>query len=291
MLKPQTIFRTLGVASIALLLNRCDVIDDPVVPQPTGYRSDLYGDPPSFEQVDAAIQRVLIEDFTAHQCGNCPNAAIIAEDLAEADDRVSVMAIHAGNLAATDGDHFDTDWTTEEGDVYWNQLEFQANPLGRINRLPNAGNFFAPAQWEGEVNAALGASPQLHLEGSAAYVPGNNHLNVHVFGQAMSDDGSAINLAVLILESHIIDYQLDYSATPSVVEDYEFNHVLRGSLSGPMGLSFGDLGDGMSINETATASFTFDWPNEWLAENATVLAVATNAEGAVINVAEIHPVE
>jgi len=273
-----------------VLLSQCDVLEDPVVPQPAGYRSDLYGPAPEFMSVSETVQRVLVEDFTAHQCGNCPEAAIIAEALAE-NPRVSAMAIHAGNLDATDDDHFDTDWTTEEGNVYWNQLEFQANPLGRINRLPNPGNFFAPAQWNAQTASALAEEPILHLEGMADFVSGNDHLNVHVFGQAMVDHEAQIHLAVLLLESHIIDYQLDYSASPSVVEDYEFNHVLRGSLNGAIGLGFGDLADGMTAGETSTVSFTYEWPNEWVIENATVLAVATDAEGTVINVAELHPVE
>ena len=108
----------------------CDQIDDPVIPVTTNYLEAVYGPAPTFDALpeSEAIKRVLVEDFTAHQCGNCPAAAIIAENIAaNYADRVSVMAIHAGNLANTDDDHFDTDWTTEEGDVFWDQLDFQAN--------------------------------------------------------------------------------------------------------------------------------------------------------------------
>ena len=291
MMKSAPAFRLALVILGALTLSQCDVIEDPVLPQPAGYRSDLYGEPPAFNAVTSAVQRVLIEDFTAHQCGNCPDAAVIAEGLAN-NDRISVMAIHAGNLALTDDDHFDTDWTTEEGDVFWNQLEFQANPIGRINRLPNPGNFFAPAQWSDEANAALAMEPTLHLEGVAEFVPGNGHLNIHIYGQAFAETSSAVNLAVLVLESHIVDYQLNYSAPGDpIVPDYEFNHVLRGSLNGALGLGFGDLGNGMSIGETAVASFTYTWPDEWVLDNATLLAVATDATGVVLNVAELHPGE
>lgn len=290
MMKSLALLRAGALFAGALVLAQCDVLEDPVLPQPSGYRSDLYGAPPEFAPVSSTVQRVLVEDFTAHQCGNCPDAALIAEGLAG--ELVSVMAIHAGNLALTDNDHFDTDWTTEEGNVFWDQLEFQANPIGRVNRRPNPGNFFAPAQWSGETAAALAEAPELHLEGVASYVPGNNHLNVHLYGQAMAETASGVSLAVLVLESHIIDYQLNYSAVGDpVVPDYEFNHVLRGSLNGAIGIAFGELGDGMAVGESAVASFTYTWPAEWAIENATLLAVATDGDGVVLNVAELHPVE
>ena len=134
----------IAAVACAVLPSACDVIEDPVIPVTTNYLEALYGPAPTFDALPAssAEQRVLIEDFTAHQCGNCPAAAIIAENLAEAHDGlVSVMAIHAGDLANTDDDHFDTDWTTEEGDVFWDQLDFQANPLGRVNRVNGTGAF------------------------------------------------------------------------------------------------------------------------------------------------------
>ena len=139
------------IGATALILAGCDQLDDPIIPVTTNYLEVVYGPAPTFESLPQgdAVKRVLVEDFTAHQCGNCPAAAIIAEDLvANYEGQISAMAIHAGNLANTDEGYFDTDWTTEEGDVFWDQLDFQANPVGRINRINGVGSFWAPAQWE-----------------------------------------------------------------------------------------------------------------------------------------------
>jgi hypothetical protein len=201
------------------------------------------------------------------------------------------MAIHAGNLAVTDDDHFDTDWTTEEGDVFWSQLAFQANPLGRVNRGGGPGNFLAPAEWQAAVDAALAGTPALHVDLVAAWVPEANHLNLHAHGQAFAAIPGGVRLAVLVLESGIVDYQLDYASDPEVIPDYTFNHVLRGSVTGALGLPFGTLGDGAVVGEQAVASFTYPWNPAWEIEGATVIAVATDATGQVLNVAEIHPVE
>jgi hypothetical protein len=88
-----------------------------------------------------------------------------------------------------------------------------------------------------------------------------------------------------------VDYQLDYASDPEVIPDYTFNHVLRGSVTGALGLPFGALGDGAVVGEQAVASFTYPWNPAWEIEGATVIAVATDATGQVLNVAEIHPVE
>lgn len=266
----------------------CDVIEDPIVPARTGYREDLYGPPPSFPEVTTPVQRALLEDFTAHQCGNCPDAARIAEELAAARPELVVCAIHAGNLALTDDDHFDTDWTTEEGDVFWNQLDFQANPLGRVNRTGGPGNFFAPAQWEAEVDGVLGEEAVVDLAIQSDFIPAAGHLNVHVHGQFFANVPGPLNLAVLVLESGMVDYQLDYSSTPEVVPDYEFKHVLRGSLNGALGTGFGAASDGANPGETAQMSFTFNWNEGWVLENSSLVAVLTGPDGTVLNVVELE---
>lgn len=283
----------LGVAMLmAMSFAGCDEIEDPIIPVTTAYQSDLYGPAPAFAPI-AAEQHVLIEDFTAHQCGNCPAAAIIADNIYAANpDRVAVMAIHAGSLAATDDDHFDTDWTTQEGNVFWNQLSFQANPLGRINRVGGPGNFFAPAQWEEQVDNLLTANDAaLGLEVVTDWVPEADHLNIHVHGSFAKAADGPISLAVLILESGIVDYQLDYASDPEVVEDYEFNHVLRGSVTGALGLGFGNVAGGANPGDEAVSSYTYTWPSEWDINNAIVLAVVSGPDGVVLNVAETHPGE
>ena len=269
----------------------CDEIEDPVIPVTTNYLEAVYGPAPVFDAVPQtqAVKRVLVEDFTAHQCGNCPAAAIIAEGIAENyDGLVSVMAIHAGNLANTDDNYFDTDWTTEEGDVYWDQLDFQANPVGRVNRINGVGSFWAPAQWEEKVTEELALTPSLGLQHAFEWVPANDHLNLHLHGTFYETVDGPIQIAWLILESHILDYQLDYASSPEVVEDYEFNHVLRGSVQGAEGVGFGAASGGANAGDVATQSVTFTWEDAWVLENSTVLAVVTDANGYVINVDEIH---
>ena len=174
------------VAFVCLaMLAACDVIEDPVIPVTSNYLEAVYGPAPVFDALplSSAEKRVVVEDFTAHQCGNCPAAAIIAEDIAATHEGlVSVMAIHAGDLATTDDEYFDTDWTTEEGNAYWDELDFQANPLGRINRVNGTGAFLAPAQWNDIVTSELDKDISVGLQIRQSWEPVNRHLNLHLHG-------------------------------------------------------------------------------------------------------------
>ena len=283
-----------SVIAFVVTLNACDKIEDPVVPVTSNYLENVYGPAPTFDALpnSSAEKRVVIEDFTAHQCGNCPAAAIIAEQLSEANDGlVSVLAIHAGDLANTDDDHFDTDWTTTEGDLFWDQLDFQANPLGRVNRVDGTGAFWAPAQWNDKVSAELMKPTPVGLQAEYSWEAANGHLNMHVHGTFYETVEGPIQLAWLILESNIIDYQLDYASDPAVVPDYEFDHVLRGSVNGALGQGFGDAASGVDSGDEAVQSVTLEWNSSWVLDNATVLAVFTNGDGYILNSLEIHPGE
>jgi thiol-disulfide isomerase/thioredoxin len=272
---------------LAVLPAGCDVIDNPVIDLGISYRGDAA--PPIFSALNSGLSHVVIEDFTAHECGNCPPAAVLAEALAEANpERVHVIGVHAGPLAAPQSAPFDTDWTCEEAELWWTQLAFQINPIGRVNRRGGSGAILMPTVWEAEMNLALGEPSSLHLQGMAivdGVVGGaGSDVHIHVHGSFSADFTGELRLAVLVLESHLIGTQLNYTADPEVVEDYEFNHMLRGSVSGGDGLPWGATGAsaGASAGDVLQADYTFGWNAEWMIENCHLLAVATNAEGEIV---------
>lgn len=270
-----------GLAAIgALLLGGCDVLDDPVIPLTINYRGDAA--PPSFDAMSTGPQHVLLEDFTAHQCGNCPPAGALAEQIAEdSDGLVHLLAIHAGSLAAVSSAPFDTDWTNTEANAYWDQLAAQVNPIGRINRRGGPEEIASPNNWPALVEAELALTPDAHLQGAVIPDPtvsGDVHLHTHItFANAVAGD---VRLALLINENHLIAAQLDYQSDPQVIEDFEHNHLLRGSLSGADGLV---VASNPAAGSTVQLDYTLVWNDEWVLDNSHVLAVLTNANGEVLN--------
>lgn len=271
----------LGLAAIgALLLGGCDVLDDPVIPLTINYRGDAA--PPSFDAMSTGPQHVLLEDFTAHQCGNCPPAGALAEQIAEDNEGlVHLLAIHAGSLAAVSSAPFDTDWTNTEANAYWDQLAAQVNPIGRINRRGGPEEIASPNNWPALVEAELALTPDAHLQGAVIPDPtvsGDVHLHTHItFANTVAGD---VRLALLINENSLIAAQLDYQSDPQVIEDFEHNHLLRGSLSGADGLV---VASNPAAGSTVQLDYTLVWNDEWVLDNSHVLAVLTNANGEVLN--------
>ncbi len=278
-------FRLIGFLTTSLLLiGGCDVIEDPVIPLTINYRGEAT--PPSFDPIFTGDQHVLLEDFTAHQCGNCPPAGALAEQIAEAHDgRVHLLAVHAGSLAALSDAPFDTDWTNPESNAYWQQLAFQVNPIGRVNRRGGPAEIASPNNWTSLVNSELALTPDAHLQGIIIPDPTVNndvHIHAHVtFANALSGE---IRLALLVSESHLMAAQLNYQSDPEVVEDFEHNHMLRGSLSGADGLV---IATDPSAGSTIQLNYTLVWKTEWAMENSHILAVLTNADGEVLNCLEL----
>ncbi len=278
------------LASIGILAS-CDVIEDPIIPVTTNYDEATYGPPPTFGLAEDLTRNALVEDFTAHQCGNCPDAAIIAEELEDVyGDDIAVVAIHSGSLAATNEEGaFTTDWTNEVSDIYYNQLDFQANPLGRVNRTPTLGTFLFPVEWEPEVQSIVSQDAAVALQIASNYSSENNEVNIHVNGQFQEAIPGNLKLVVLVLESHIIDYQLDYSSNPEIVPDYEFNHVLRDGVTGPFGL---DFSNNANAGDEVQKNYTYEWNNEWDVNNSSLVAfVYDNATGEVVNVVKTYITE
>jgi len=264
----------------------CDKIENPVIDIPI-YREDLYGPVPAFSSEATPIQRVLLEDFTGHECGNCPKAHIAAKNILSADsDRVAVVAIHAGSLAQPFPPTYTDDFTTPEGTYYLlTQVGSDQMPKGRVNRSPNASIVTNFPDWSNQVAAALQGTPKANIQLKTDYHSASGQLNIHVFTHWLESYTGQARLVVLITESDLVGAQLTYIPSPPITDTaYHHEHVLRGSATGATGLvAF----DSPAADEQKTVSYTIDWNPGWIAQNCEVIAFLTkDIDGEVINVAK-----
>jgi hypothetical protein len=276
--------------SLTLLFGSCDRIDNPVTVAKNKYREDLYGPAPTFSAVTVAEKNVLFEEFTGHLCGFCPPSTYLALELdSTLGERMVTVAIHAGSLAATGGTLFTTDYTTPAGNLYWAQLNGGFNPTARIDRLGGLSSYeyldpANPSSWQNIVTNQMNAATPVALHAQCEYVEADNVFNIHMHSQFLQEYTGNVNLVVLLVESHLVSPQEDYSQTPSEIEEYEHEHVLRTNVSEPMGnLVVNSPAAGFS----ATTSFTIPIQPNWEPTNMTVVGYLVDANThAVLNAVE-----
>jgi hypothetical protein len=289
-MKSNLIKRILFALTCSVVLMACDEEEDPII-ESGSYRSDLYGPAPTFNPIGSPLQHVLLEDFTGHDCGNCPNGHLRAAELADTyDEKIAVVAIHAGSLAAPLAPDYPDDWTTPEGSYYLlTQVGQDIMPKGRVNRRPGASTIFSPSAWTGQVTEAIAQQPPVNMQVKANHQSTNNHWNVHVFSEWLQNTSGNYKLVIMLTESGIVAPQLFYGNDPEYIEEYHHEHMLRATGTGATGLT-------VFTNPTAgtndVESYTFDWNSEWVADSCEVIAFLTDGDnGRVLNVAKTKLVQ
>lgn len=274
----------LGVIALgAAFLHSCDKLDNPVIEVvQTIDTTDV--EVPEFSPLTSAVPRVLVEDFTAHQCGNCPPAGLELVSLMDAHpDSIVPLAIHAGNLAVTNAD-FPIDWTCEEGDEFWGNVTLQLNPIGRVNRVNTAfGQEILPNFWADEVADQLTRTPNAGIQMVIDADENAGDLVVHAHVTWLADVAGQPKLSLLVAENHVVGPQLWYASAnppgPGLVEDYDHKHVLRGSVTGAYGLA---IAENPVAGDTHQVGYTYTWNDAWDMGNSEIIAVLTDDIGTVI---------
>jgi len=259
----------------------CDKIENPVVKKENTINTDLYpgeGDYviPAFGAYPSSSQNVLIEDFTGHQCGNCPSAATIAHDLKEEyTEQVFVASIHASpppshfQRVNEEGDPgypaYNHDFKTEAGTQYSIDIgEFFANPSGLINRITTSNGQiwqFHPT-WSQIVGEILDADLplQMNVQVNTNYYTETRGLFIHVQSESFANIEGRYNMVVYLIQNEVIDWQLDYTTDPQDVEFYSHKDVLIDNVNG----AYGDqlFASTSVIGETFQNNFTYEVPEE-----------------------------
>lgn len=289
-MKSNRILHFLTAFFACSLLNSCDEVEQPIVEYGV-YRSDLYGPAPTFTPSSSPLQRVLLEDFTGHDCGNCPNGHLRAAELLENyDEDVAVVSIHAGSLAQPLPPQYPNDWTTPEGGYYLlTQVGQDIMPKGRINRRPGASAIYSPSAWAAQVADAIVEQPAVNMQVKADFQLSNNHWNVHVFSEWLESKTGNYKLVVLLTESGIVAPQLWYGNDPEYIEEYHHEHMLRASGTGATGLT---VYSNPQVGKAGLQSYTLNWNSAWVADSCEVIAFLTEGDnGRVVNVAKTKLVQ
>ena len=227
----------------SILFNSCDIIEAP-------YRRSAINPNPN----DSTKTKILLEEFTAHRCQNCPEGAKEAHRLEEYyKDRLYIVSIHSGFNArpVSIGNKYTYDFRTTMGEDINKkyQIDIFGTPSGFINRTSYGNDILLGREnWQSAIIDLLektnNAPVKISIE--ANYNENNKKIDVKVDLNYLSPQITENRVTVWILEDSIVNWQL-YGNTD--IPDYVHNNVLRYSFNGTWG---------EKVSETAIASgFTF----------------------------------
>lgn len=250
------------------------------------YGCDKIDKPYDVPDVSGQSRKVIVEDFTGHTCGNCPEAAKTAEQLKELyGDNLIIIGVHSGGFAKPKtgypDNRYSTDFRTEAGNTYneeW-KVDVAGNPNGLVSRRKINDNYIInPNNWSAAIEEIRALPVILKMELTVTYDSISRILEASVKAQSTADINGSHKLVICITEDKIIDWQKDYSMPigQEDVPNYEHNHVLRGTITDKWGeeLFAGSFPTG-SLKLKTINNYTLN--TNWNADNCHVIAYVYDA--------------
>lgn len=251
------------------VLMGCDTIEGP-------YMTDYEG--PNGEHWDV-VQKVLLEEFTGHQCPNCPEGSAIAAEIKEwYGDRLVIMSIHAGWFARVSEGTFSYDFQTDEGNTLNNFFGVNQYPIGMVNRKAfNASSLMGPYAWWDAVSLAMEKEPAFGLGLDVSYTESSATLTANIDVHTLMPSSCQYRLSVFLTESGIIKPQRtnDPDYPSGVIEDYEHKYVLRTSLNEVWGEMVNE--SSINVGDNFTFSYTITLDEDWVPENSSIVSFVHHA--------------
>lgn len=276
---------------IALTLLSCDKVDKPFIPGiPTELNTSLYpGDwstyPfPSFSPNTNTNRNVLIEDFTGHKCVFCPNAAVVAKDIEDANTgRVFVASIHAspggvGPFQTTDA-QYPVDLTNpmviQYGQFFQNGYNFVGNPQGTVSRKEFGGVMFqSPGNWSNATTQTLTDNElKINLQAKINYYPTTRGLFLHTEIDTMNLASSDVSIVVYLIEDSFISKQ----KFPGGLSEDNYNHhnLHRGNIDN-RAFGRGMKANNLNANGKYYLDYSYELPAQYDPANMHLLVYAMN---------------
>lgn len=226
------------VLSSLIFFVSCDKVKQPIVKKTTVAGSNF------IKNSNASVsntKKTLLEDYTGQKCPNCPAAASTIKYtlLPQYPNNLIVIAVHQGNTFAKPFGEFKNDFRTTTGEAWGSTAGFSVDfwPTGLINRknYNSSGVKLGASNWTSILPTSLNDRFIIKLDLSTEYDTTARALNVFVKGTFASAYPTAVKLCAVYTEDGIVGKQDDKGV---VIEDYEFEHMLRGDINGEWGVDF-----------------------------------------------------
>lgn len=223
------------------------------------------------------VQKVLIEEFTGHRCGNCPRAHEKLYQLKQIyGNKLIGISIHSGFFAMPLPPNYPSDFRTSVGDEITSAFGISQYPSGMVNRKTYNGNIIlSHDSWAEAVEAIIQQQPSLGIKIQNSYQSSQNTVTTSVEVKILQTINVPVKMVVYAIEDSIISAQTDYEQNPTLIPNYVHMHVLRTSFNGTWG---NDIPVQIkTVGDTIKRTFTISWNNNWNETQSSVVVVLYNS--------------
>jgi len=272
----RTVFPILVYPCILFLFSGCDIVDPPFTDP---------GAVVSTDPIEGPARKVLLEEFTGHQCGHCPRGAYEAQQLkAIYGEQLIIYAAHATNLADNDISPYWYNFKCATGIEIADHFDPDGLPVGMVNRNKLNGSVtLGDNEWGSALATILANPAQISLDISSTYNSDTRELESTVKTEFVQAMNGTYNLCVFLVEDSIVKWQLIYSQYTNLgyptgdVEDYVHRHALRGSMNNTWGdeIAAGAIATGDTVLSSYSTVLDTGWEENHMSVVAFVYDVAT----------------
>ena len=239
----------------------CDTIEFPYVSPKPAETVDTVGGIDSISK----IQKIMLEEYTGHTCGNCPIAAATGQGLKQTyGEKLILISIHDGFFALPQAPPYQYDFRTSVGTTYASSSYFDVttHPMGLINRVGYPDNHKkTPGNWSAVMDslAADTLGPPIYIGITNIFNSSTRLLNSKIKLEVRTALTGEYKLTLLFIEDSIQKAQVDYNKNPQDILDYWHRHVVRGAINGAWG-------DGITVSlpgEKQEKEYSFTVPENY----------------------------
>ncbi len=272
---------------ITSFFHGCDVVEGPYIESNSG----------GPDTSNTKVRKVFLEDYTGHTCKNCPEAAVIAKQVADLyPKQVITLAVHAGFFANPEPQPpYDYDFRTPTGEA-WDQFfgnSNAGNPNGMVDRMDysNSDHIKGITAWGSLVSQRLQEPLEAYIVIDSDYNSDNRTANISVDTELFQDLTDPLKLVVLLTEDSIVKPQkdVDQQGNSITIYDYVHMHVLRAAINSTWGDELSASGGSTGTLFENDYSFTLD--QEYRADQCHVVAFVYNDLTKEVLQAEYAPIQ
>ena len=261
----------IAIPLVGLLFSSCNKIKAPYALAKHGHITDTVVD---WEDTVSPIKRVLLEDYTGHECPNCPAAATIAHSQeAYYHGKLIILAVHAGYYALPGTGEFAADFRTTAGEAWNTDFQVSAYPSGMIDRKEfNGHQVLGSAEWVTDIASIINQAPALNMLITNTYDTSSRTVYSLIYSQFLRSLPGSYNITVCVVEDNMISAQ---DSVSTIIHNYVFKDVLRGSVNGTYGEI---LTTSVDPSLTCLGRFIISINTAWVAKNCWILAFVSKSD-------------